>query len=119
MFQVCVKLNDPHTKEGQRLTSNWSHVLSFNFFQTDHVDTEPLTTLRSSTGQDMGLCYRASDSLASPRCSTCCGRSGWYRRAGTARSEPSGSESPGCHRFWYSAPIPLRSIWTIQSVEVT
>ncbi len=44
--------------------------------EIDHVDTEPLTMLQLSTGQDMGLCYRASGSLASPHCSTCCGRSG-------------------------------------------
>lgn len=83
------------------------------------VDTAPQTRLRSSTGRDMRLCYRASGSLASPRCSTCCGRSGWCPRGGTARSERSGSESPGCRRFWYNAPIPLRSIWMNQREDFT
>lgn len=100
------KLSPPKIK--MSLTEN----LSFSLFQIDNLDTEPLTMLRSSIGQDMELCYRASGSLASPRCSTCCARSGWCCHGGIAHSERSGSESPGCHRFWYNAPIPLRSIWT-------
>lgn len=70
----------------------------------------PLTRLRSSTGQDTALCYRAFDSRASRRCSICCGWSGSCHHAGTVRSERFGSESLGCCRFWYSAPILLRSI---------
>ena len=85
----------------------------------ESVVTAPLTTLRSSNGRDTGLGCRASGYLASHHCSTCCGRSGWFRRGGTARSGLSGFENQGCRRIWDSAPIPLRSTWTIQSEETT
>lgn len=83
------------------------------------MDTEPLTRRRSSTGRGTGPCCTACGSPASLRCSTCCGPSGWCRRAASGRSGRSGSGSPGCCRSWCSTPSPLRSIWTKRHEQIT
>lgn len=125
-------IQEPHNnnRKGEGLYLEGNFTLLQPFFlgpiskeshqqQLSGVDAKPLTTPPSSTGRDRTLGCRAAGSLASRRCSTCCGPSGWCRRGGTARSERSGSESPGCRRIWDSAPTHPSSTWMQQSEEIT